>query len=218
MCKKVRKHINVKGRIQMKKLSILCLIMAFVLVVPGFFGCSKATPVQATVNIFFRVPKDETLTDKDIAAKIKDGAKEEDLYENVFEYEVTVEGTTEDMPTVLKAAEQSLTKFEKDYELSKDGTYIAGAFDRTQVDRVDAENGYYSYWACTINGEASKDGRQSVTNIYQDDVIVFTWTSSSEPRQDTGAAETTDPNEDVTSEIPTDETTAEEEEEEEDNA
>ncbi len=201
----------------MKKVRILCILIALVLIVPVLASCGEQ-PVEATVTIMFRAPKDETKTDKDLAAMIKDGAKEEDLYENLFEYEVTVEGNTKDMPTVLKAAEQSLTKFEKDYELSKDGTYIAGVFDRTQVDSVDAENGYYSYWACTVNGETSKDGRQSVTRIYQDDVIVFTWTSSSEPRQDTGAADTTDPNDDVTSEIPTDDTTVEEEEEEDNNA
>lgn len=188
--------------------------MALVLVVPVLAGCSKGQKVVANVTVIFRAPKDESKTDKELAAMIKDGAKEEDLYETLLEFETPVEGTTEKMPTVLQAAEEVLSHFEKDYTLSKDGTYIAEAFEHKQVDKVDAENGYYSYWACTINGEASKDGRQSVTQIYDQDVIVFTWTSSSEPRQDTGAAETTDPNEDVTSDIPTDDTTVEEEQEE----
>lgn len=196
----------------MKKLRVLCFLMAVILVLPVLASCG-AEKVASTVTITFRIPKDETKSDKEIAEMIKAGTKEEDIYENVFEYEVTVEGTTEDVPTVLKAAEQSLTKFEKDYELSADGTYIAGVFDRKEVDKLDSENGYYSYWACTVNGKESTDGRQSVTPIYTPDVIVFTWTSSSERRQDTAAVEETDPNEDVTSEIPTDETTAVEEEE-----
>lgn len=197
----------------MKKVKILSLVMALILVVPVFASCGGSQKVAATVTVIFREPKDATLIDKEIAEQIKNGAKEEDLYENLLEFETTVEGTTEKMPTVLQAAEQVLTRFEKDYVLSKDGTYIAEVFGHKQVDSVDADNGYYSFWACTINGDVSKDGRQSVTQIYQDDVIMFTWTSSSEPRQDTGAAETTDPNDDVTSEIPTDDTTVEEDEE-----
>lgn len=196
----------------MKKVKLLCLILAVILVVPVFASCG-AQKVEVNVTVIFRTPKDETKTAKELAAMIKDGAKEEDLYETLLDFETKVEGTTKEMPTVLTAAEQVLQKFEKDYVLSKDGTYIAEVFDHKQVDSVDAENGYYSYWACTIDGEASKDGRQSVTQIYDQQTIVYTWTSSSEPRQDTGAADTTDPNDDVTSDIPTDETTISEEEE-----
>lgn len=191
----------------MKKVRILCLIMAVVFVLPIIASCGGGQKVEANVTVIFRTPKDETKTAKEISAMLKDGAKEEEVYETLLEFETKVEGTTEELPTVLKAAEQVLTHFEKDYVLSKDGTYIAEVFDRKEADSVDSENGYYSYWECTINGEASKDGRQSVTSVYDQDVIVFTWTSSSEARQDTAAIETTDPAEDETSDIPTDDTT-----------
>lgn len=197
----------------MKKVKMLCLILAVILVVPVFASCGSAQKVEVNVKVVFRTPKDETKTEKELSQMIKDGAKEEDLYEELLAYDTKVEGTTEDMPTVLKAAEQVLKHFEKEYVLSKDGTYISEAFGHKEVDHVDEENGYYSYWECTIDGEASKDGRQSVTQIYDQQTIVYTWTSSSEPRQDTGVAETTDPNEDVTSEIPTDDTTVVEEDE-----
>lgn len=196
----------------MKRVRIICLIMALIMVVPAFAACGEKK-IAANVTVIFREPKDDTLTDKEIAAMIKGGTKEEDIYEELLNFETKVEGTEKKWPNVLQAAEEVLTHFEKDYNVSKDGTYIAEAFGRKQVDTLDKDNGYYSYWACTINGDVSKEGRQSVTKLYDQDVIVFTWTSSSEPRQDTGAAETTDPNDDITSEIPMDETEAPEEEE-----
>lgn len=199
----------------MKKVRILSLVLAVVLAVSllALTSCGSKKYTE-TVSVVFRAPKGEyaLMSAKEISAAINAGAKDSDVYEILFEYdEVTIEGSEEDPTTVLKAATTILDQYEIDSELSKDGTYIASVkFDKTlyaQQDSVDATTGYYSYWECTINDELSNSGRQSVTEVYTGDKIVYTWTSSSQPRQDTAAVEEYDSNLDTTSEIPTDDTT-----------
>ena len=178
-----------------KKLAILCVIMAAVLLLPVMTGCKNNAKVQSKVTIKFQAPKGEPSAD---AENVE--------YEELLADEITVEGTKSNPPTVLQAAEQVLKKYEKDYELSKDGTYIATVFDRTEKDKTDSEMGYYDFWEATVNGEKSRDGRQSNTPIYDGDAIVYTYTSGQRPRWDTDAVVTTDPNEDTT--VPADDTTA----------
>lgn len=177
----------------MKKTSIICIILAALMIVPFMASCSKKE-VYSNVSIVFQEPVGEP----DENGKV--------TYDQLFEYELQVKGTIDNPPTVLQAAEQALGKFEKDYELSKDGTYIASVFGHTEKERADAEVGYYDFWEATVNGEKSSDGRQSETVIYDGDKIVYTWTSGQKARQDTDAVVTTDPNEDTT--VPVDETTA----------
>ena len=88
----------------------------------------------------------------------------------------------------------------RSYKLTSDGASIGEVFGLKQDDSSDAERGYYQYWKCTINGEDSSEGRQSVTKIYDNDEIVFTWTEGSQGRRDTTAADadTTDPSADTT--------------------
>lgn len=189
----------------MNKLRILCLVLAIILVLPVVASCSS-NKVTAAVTIIFRVPVTEGV-DKDgqTIYKLDDAGNK--TYDEVFKYNLTVEGTTENKPTVLQAAQEALLKFEKDYELSKDGTYIAAAFDRAEAERLDSEKGYYDYWECTINDQKSDSGRQSVTEIYEGDKIVYTWTSGFKNRQDTAAVETVDPNAETTGVIFSDDTT-----------
>lgn len=178
-----------------KKLAILCVIMAAVLLLPVMTGCKNNAKVQSKVTIKFQAPNGEPSADEENVE-----------YEVLLDDEITVEGTKSNPPTVLQAAEQVLKQYEKDYELSKDGTYIATVFDRTEKDKTDSEMGYYDFWEATVNGEKSRDGRQSNTPIYDGDAIVYTYTSGQRPRWDTDAVVTTDPNEDTTA--PADDTTA----------
>lgn len=182
----------------MKKFRIICLVLAAMLVMPMIASCGNSK-VVSTVSIVFR-------------EEVKDGEGKVTGYETLLELpELTVEGTESNKPNVLQAAELALRQFEKDYELSKDKTYIASVFGHTEKDSSDEESGYYSFWDVTIDGKQSDAGRQSVTEIYEGQEIVYTWTSDSRKRQDTTAVVTTDPNEDTTV-APIDDTTDPEDE------
>ncbi len=177
----------------MKKCKILCMLLAVVLVLPIFASCSSGKVVANNVSLKFVIPAEEEGGDDDV---------------RFTKREMKVEGTKDNPPTVLQAVEEALQEYEVSYKLTADGASIAEVFGLAQKDSADAEKGYYQYWACTINGEDSSEGRQSVTKIYDDDEIVFTWTEDSRDRQDTVAVETTDPSADTTGEIPSN-TTAE---------
>ncbi len=99
---------------------------------------------------------------------------------------VTVEGTQDNPPTVLKAAEQALIflDFEKGYELTADGYSIKSVNGITEVSETDAENGYYSYWRVYINGNDPTEGRQSINPVYNNSEVVFKYVSDSKPRED----------------------------------
>lgn len=172
----------------MKKTRILCLLLAAILVVPMIVSCSN-TIVSKNVTIKFQVPKEDANADPNAEVE----------YDTLFEYTLeSIEGPNGENPNVLQVAETALKKFEKDYELSKDGTAIASAFERTESQTADATTGYFTFWDVAINGKKSDDGRQSVTYVYDNDVIVYTWTSGSRGREDTDAVVTTDPNNDTT--------------------
>ena len=125
-------------------------------------GCAKK--VQSTVNVQFIDG---------------DGNK-------IGDVTVTVDGTEENPPTVLKAAEQALIflDFEKGYELTADGYSIKSVNGISEVSETDAENGYYSYWRVYIDGNDPTDGRQSVTPVYSGSEVVFKYVSDSKPRED----------------------------------
>ena len=178
----------------MNKIKILCLILAVILVLPVMASCT-GNKVTSTVTLKFQVPTEEVDEDGNVKYEVK------------FTDKITVEGTTNNKPTVLQAVQLAFAEYEIDYELSKDSTYLAGAFGLMEQDRTDAEKGYFDFWECKINGELSAEGRQSVTEIYEGDEIVFTWTSDFKNRQDTAAVQTTDPNADTTGIVHSDDTT-----------
>ena len=176
----------------MKKCKLLCIFLAVVMVLPIFAGCTSGK-VTSTVSLKFVIPAEEEGGEDDVRLDLPS---------------LTVEGTRDNPPTVLQAAEQALQEYEITYELTSDGASIAGVFGLKEEQWYDENNGYYTQWRCTINGNPSDDGRQSVTTIYEGDEIVYTWTAGSRPIESTGVAETTDPT-DTTGDIPSN-TTAEE--------
>ncbi|MBQ3528690.1 MAG: DUF4430 domain-containing protein [Clostridia bacterium] len=178
----------------MNKIKILCLFLAVILVLPVMASCT-GSKITSTVTLTFRVPTEEVDEDGNVKYDVK------------FTDKITVEGTSNNKPNVLQAVQLAFAEYEIDYELSKDGTYIASAFGLMEQERTDAEKGYFDFWECKINGQLSDAGRQSVTEIYENDEIVFTWTSDYKTRQDTAAVQTTDPNADTTGIVHSDDTT-----------
>ena len=171
----------------MKKCKILCMLLAVVLVVPIFASCTSGKAVAKDVSLKFVIPATEEGAEDDVRF-MKAG--------------LTVEGTIDNPPKVLQAVEEALQEYEVPYKLTADGASIGEVFGLAQKDSSDAEKGYFQYWECTINGEDSAEGRQSVTNVYDGDEIVFTWREDSRDRRDTTAAESTDPSADTTGAIP----------------
>ena len=216
----------------MNKIKIISLILAVLMLLPIIASCGTAKDTATNVTIIFRVPEEEGKdangnpvykTDADGNIVYKDLFKYDipelggttELQENVYDADGRVvtnadgSNVTEAMivPTVLTAVEVALKKYEKDYELSADKTYVASAMGYTEQERVDSEKGYYDYWQCKINDKESDSGRQSVTRVYSEDVIVFTWTSGFKNRNDTTAESTVDPNAETTGRIDIGETT-----------
>ena len=177
----------------MKKCKLLCIFLAVVMVLPIFAGCTSGK-VTSTVSIRFVIP-----------AELSEKGEEE---VRLTLDSLTVEGTKDNPPTVLQAAEQALQEYEITYELADDGASIASVFGLTEEQWYEDGIGYYTQWRCTINGNNSEEGRQSVTTIYEGDEIVYTWSSGSRAIESTGAVETTDPT-DTAGEVPSN-TTAEE--------
>lgn len=158
-----------------KSIRIICLMMALVMLCLCGASCAKAK--SATISIKF-VSTDEETGNEVVSLERKD---------------YTVVGSKGQQPSVLDAAVQVLTEYEKPFELSADGNSLAAAFNMKEEQTEDAEKGYFKYWKCTINGADSTSGRQSATKIYKGDEIVFTWTEDEEYRQDTTVADTTNP-------------------------
>lgn len=196
----------------MKMRKIFCLVLAVILVVPFLASCGKQKFTE-TFTVIFREPKDEyaDMTTEQIKELADAGKTDEELYDYCFKDENVKFTGTDEQFTVLNVVEFALQNQEVDYDLSKDQNSVSNVFGHQDKDSVDSEKGYYSYWYCTINGSASADGRQSTTPVQGGDVIVYTWTSSYQNRQDTQAVDTTDPNEDTTGNFPVEETTVDEE-------
>jgi len=153
------------------------------------------------VYIEFRVPR--TTYDEygnKIAVRDEYGNIE---YEALFMYNIpklekAVEFTDDDgntymAPTVLTAVEVALKKYEKDFYLSADKTHLAAAFGHTEKEHLDEKWGYFDYWKCTINDVVYSEDRQSISRVYTNDKIVFTWTREINDRADVTEAVTEDP-------------------------
>ena len=161
----------------MKKVRLICLLMALVIVCPLFASCG-GNKLVANIDIKFVVPAEEE-GGEDIVLLEKKG------------YQVV--GKQEDL-TVLKAAEQILMEYEKTYSLTEDGNSIGQIQEYKNEETYDDTYGYFKVWKCTVDGQDSSEGRQSVTPIYDQSVVVFTYTSGQELRKDTSAdEEETDP-------------------------
>lgn len=129
------------------------------------------------------------IVSKNITVRFIDG-NGQNIGETVLE---VVEGVNGESPTVLQAAEQALIylDFDTGYEKTADGHSIKAVKGIVEQDETDATTGYYQYWKATVNGQDSTKGRQDITPIYNDDVIVYEYVSDSKPREDvTEAPET----------------------------
>jgi len=193
----------------MNKIKIVSLVLAVIMLLPAFASCGMEKHTAENVSVVFRVPKMVELEDG--TQEISYGADGKPEYEIVFTYDIPkleetveltdAEGNTYMAPTVLTAVEVALKKYEKDFDLSADKTYVASAFGYTEKERLDETKGYFDYWKCTINDQESSEGRQSISRVYTNDKIVFTWTSGVKDRADVTEAITEDPDDLVVGDI-----------------
>ena len=150
---------------------IILTLLVVAMLCPILSSCGSK--VVSHVHIKFVVTVDEEGNELD-----------EDLV--IGETDVAVEGTSSNPPTVLIAAQLALGQlsYEEGYETTADGYSIARIKNYAEHQETDDENGYYTYWDAYINGERSTSGRQSETEIYEDDVLEFRYISDSTPRED----------------------------------
>jgi hypothetical protein len=99
-------------------------------------------------------------------------------------YNVTVDGTEDDWPTALDAAQQAFLEYDIPYEVTSDGNSIASINGVAEEEYTDDEYGYYSYWNLLIDGKESSEGRQSLTKFYDGEKLQFVYTSSKTARKD----------------------------------
>lgn len=144
---------------KLKRLLILALVLGAVCMC--FASCGK---IYANVNVKFIDGDGKT----------------------IGETPIKVEGTEQNPPTALAAAEMALIEldFEKGYELTADGYSLKAVNGICEVDETGAEVSTYSYWRVYINGNQSSKGRQSEEEVYEGDEIEFRYESGQKERED----------------------------------
>lgn len=182
---------------KLKRSVSLLLVAVMLCSVLALTGCGK---VHSTVKVVFinDVQKQLDIEEQKELSKKTDGtqttkALTDDDY-IVGQATVTVEGTEQNPPTVLKAAEAALIylEFENGYELTNDGYSVKAVNGIVEVDETDATTGYYSYWKATVDGQESTSGRQSETIVYDGQTVEFRFVSDSRPREDVKSNATTE--------------------------
>lgn len=133
----------------MKKNRILALVLAVVMLGMVMVSCSKA----------------EKVTVKGTVSLVIDG-------ETKFgPYEVTCEGTVEEVPTVLQAVNEALVLNEIASE--NDGMGLTSVtLDGTTYAKGNDETNIYS-WYYTVNGAEPKAGRAGNNALVEGDEIVY---------------------------------------------
>ncbi|MBR0303513.1 MAG: hypothetical protein IJQ80_06655 [Clostridia bacterium] len=178
----------------MKKLTkILAFALVVIMLCPALASCGGD---EAVVKVRFVVtcgPGGGPILDDKGEIMYDDDGKEVTEKELGWQT-VTVKGTKNDPPNALKAATQALAAldFEDGYEITADGYSIKRVkeYDLVQIEDEEGEDdsddlyGYYYYWNLYVNGEASTDGRQSITEIYEGDELVFKYMAGKQKRED----------------------------------
>ena len=130
----------------MKKIKLLAMAMAVLMLAAFAVGCNNVEMVSAEVTVSV-IAEDNVL----------------------FASKVTVEGPADNPPTVLQAAAEARATGGMTYDTSEHTLMTVGDY----ADKVDGE--YTCYWEYTINGEAPKEGRASTIQVKSGDVIQFTY-------------------------------------------
>jgi len=131
----------------MKKIKLLALALAVLMLSACFIGCEKVEKVSVEVTV----------------SVIAD--------DNVYfgPSKITVEGPVDNPPTVLQAAVEALALGGMTYETNDFSILTIGDY----ADKVEGE--YTYYWEYLINQEAPKEGRASTIQVQNGDVIVFNY-------------------------------------------
>ena len=178
----------------MKKLIKLSALLIVVLMLSPALASCGGTESEVTVRFVVTCgPGGGPILDDKGEIMYDEDGKEVTEYE-LGHQTVVVKGSKNSPPNALQAATQALAAldFEDGYETTADGYSIKRIkeYDLVQIedDEDDGDSdelyGYYYYWNLYVNGEASTEGRQSVTEVYEGDELVFKYMAGKQKRED----------------------------------
>ncbi len=135
----------------MRTMKLVAAVLALVFVAAAFAGCGAE-----------KVSKNVT---------VKVVAGDDTVLNNVS---ITVEGTTENPPTVLQAVREALQMYEIDYTLDESEKSIKNI--SAYADTTDEEGNIY-YWEYSVNGVVPKAGSGKAADnvVNEGDVIQYTY-------------------------------------------
>lgn len=140
----------------MKRIRIIALIFAFVIILSAFASCGNSSP-KVEVNCTISVVVDgEYILDH---------------------YAYKVSGTEETPPTVLKAADEALLTVKIPHEIDSD-YYSFVSISNGEVEYrtgLDTEGKNICVWMYTANGEEPRNGRAGTNPVLEGQDIVFTF-------------------------------------------
>lgn len=135
----------------MKKTKILALLLVSALLVSMLASCGTE---KVIANITLSVTVNQVYPD------------DENLVTN---YEIEVQGTADNPPTVLQALTEALFMLEIPLTLNSAETSVVGIGDYTEY--VEGDVTYY--WDYKINGETPTTGKAADNVIKEGDILIF---------------------------------------------
>ena len=142
----------------MNKIRIIALVMAVMMLGMCMASCGGSTAEKVTVN-----------------ANISVMVGEEVLFGPV---DMTIEGTTEQVPTVLQLAEEAFTMYEIPHEVNETGISLTSVtIDGTAYANTVTDTEIYT-WYYTADGVEPEEGRAGTNALVEGQSIVFIYGST----------------------------------------
>ncbi len=137
----------------MKKIRVAALAIALVMLALTLAACSSAEKVSVNCTVTI-ICNDEVMLDN---------------------YAYTVEGTTENPPTILQAVREACQTVEIPCEVDENGLGVESfSFDGTTYANTNDENNIYR-WYYTVDGIEPESGRAGNTEIKEGQNICYTY-------------------------------------------
>ncbi len=137
----------------MKKIRVAALAIALVMLAITMVACNSAEKVSVNCTVTV-ICNDEVMLDG---------------------YNYTVQGTTENPPTILQAVLEACQTVEIPCESDDSGLSVQSfSFDGTEYANGSDEENIYR-WYFTINGAEPKEGRAGNTQVQEGDAICYTY-------------------------------------------
>ena len=140
-------------RLKMKKIRVAALAIALVMLALTMAACSSAEKVSVNCTVTI-ICNDEVMLDN---------------------YAYTVQGTTENPPTILQAVREACQTVEIPCEVDDSGLGVQSfSFDGTTYANGNDENNIYR-WYYTVDGIEPEAGRAGNTEIKEGQSICYTY-------------------------------------------